>query len=1073
MNSFIRNIKDKIIFPPGSGRLLIWVNVLILMCLLLIKPVSGQQTTLKFDRLSTEITLMVKGLSQNSIYCILQDSKGFIWIGTWDGLNRYDGYDFIIYNTTNGLSNPTINTLLEDDEKNIWIGTDNGLNLLDLTSGKIQNFHYDAANPNCLTNDFINHVYQDSKGFIWISTAFGLNRFDKSQRVYTSFNFFERNADSTFSNYVTRVKEDENGNFWIGTHCGIHYFDPDKQSFQDYKIESEVTDAAYIKSNYVQDLAIDENGQVYAATLNGVYIIRPGNGIIHHLKVEKDKERSLSSNQVNDLLIDLKGLIWIGTNLGLDIYDPAFNTMTSFKSGGNITNISNEDVRSIYQDQAGTIWIGTYKGLNKVDCSPSRFAHFRNDPDNPNSLSNNIVYAILEDENDLVWIGTHGGINIFDRAKEEFTYIRHDPDDPESLSGNKIRTLNIDSAGYMWIGTESDGINRLNRKTRKIVRFPYQANDSLSITGNNILSTLVDSKGRIWVGTVDKGIVIINPTDGKCNRLSESPESKIRLSDNKIWTIYEDHDGDIWLGTNDGLNKIASGLQFVKAYMNDPSNPFSISCNRIFSIFQDSDGIFWVGTMGGGLNRFDPVTEQFKTYTEHDGLPNNVVYATLDDEEGNLWISTNRGLSKFNKLTETFVNYDTKDGVQGNEFNAGAHFKNKKGEMYFGGMNGINVFHPSEITLNKVPPRIVFTGLRVLNDLLDTDLEDGEIIRLKHNENFFSIEFSGLDFTNPPKNLYRYKLENYDNTWIFANAGQRRAEYRKVAPGIYRFIVTGSNNDGVWNMEGINLTIIISPPWWQTWIFRLSLALILISIFWSSILLRIKSIRRKHDVEKKMLSIEKQVFELEQKALRLQMNPHFIFNSLNAIQNFVLANDTDKAVNYLAKFSHLMRMILANSTASLITLKDELKALTYYIDLEKLRFDDKFDYVIIRDPAIDEEFVEIPPMLFQPYVENAIIHGLVNSPKPGLLEISIRKINSGNLLCIIKDDGIGREKAIEIRNRSGIKRQPKGMIITQERIEIFNKQNKKNFSVRITDLKDDNGEPAGTLVEFTIQYKEI
>jgi len=419
------------------------------------------------------------------------------------------------------------------------------------------------------------------------------------------------------------------------------------------------------------------------------------------------------------------------------------------------------------------------------------------------------------------------------------------------------------------------------------------------------------------------------------------------------------------------------------------------------------------------------------------------------------------------------VNYDTKDGVQGNEFNAGAYFRNRHGEMYFGGMNGFNVFYPSEITLNRIPPRMVFTGLRVLNDLVDTDIEDGEIIRLSYTENFFSVEFSGLDYTNPSKNLYRYKLDNYDDGWVFANAGQRRAEYRKVDPGTYHFLVTGSNNDGIWNPTGISLTIIISPPWWKTWVFRLLLILLLAALLWSIIILRIKSIKKKHEVDKKMLFIEKQVFELEQKALRLQMNPHFIFNSLNAIQNFVLINDTDKAVNYLAKFSHLMRMILANSTASFITLKDELKALTYYMDLEKLRFDNKFDYLITRDPSIDEEFVEIPPMLFQPYVENAIIHGFVNSPMPGLLDISLKRMSAGTLLCVIEDNGIGREKAIEIREKSGIKRQPRGMSITQERIEIFNKQSRQNFSVRIIDLKDGKGEPTGTRVEFTIQYKEI
>jgi ligand-binding sensor domain-containing protein len=1060
-------------FFARTLRKLLWISASFLDCFLCLQPVIAQQTGIKFDRLTTEKTLTVKGLSQNSAYCLLQDVQGFIWIGTWDGLNKYDGYDFVVYNTENGLSNPTINTICEDDERNIWVGTDNGLNLIDRKSGNIRQFHTEPDNTNSLSDDFINHVYKDRKGLLWISTNFGLNCLDKDQMIFKNYNFFERNIDSVLSNFISCVIEDKAGRLWIGTHRGIHCFNPGEQSFKDYKLENDPANADFIKSNYIKDIKQDENGNIYAGTLNGLYIINPENDAIHHIAVEGKGDRALSGNQVNALLIDTKGLVWIGTNTGLDLLDPSLNIISHFKSGGSTTSLSNDDIRSIYQDQAGTIWIGTYKGLNKVDQSPSRFTHFQNDPDDLNSLSDNIVYAILEDENRLTWIGTYGGLNIFDRRNEKFSVFRYDPADPGSLSSDKIRTLTLDHAGYLWVGTESSGMNRIDRKSGRITRYLHDPQDPASIIENNILSTIVDRKGRIWIGTVTGGISIMDPANGKCLLLSSDPENNITLSDNRIWTIYEDREGIFWIGTNDGLNKVSPDLQSVTVYRNDPSNPYSVSSNRIFSIYEDEEGIFWIGTMGEGLNRFDPVNEQFKVYTERNGLPNNVVYGTLDDGEGNLWISTNWGLSKFNKLTGIFVNYDTKDGVQGNEFNIGAYFQNSRGEMYFGGMNGINIFHPSEITLNRVPPRMVFTGLRILNDLVDTDIENGEIIRLPYTENFFSIEFSGLDYTNSSKNLYRYKLDNYDEGWVFASASQRRAEYRKVDPGSYRFLVTGSNNDGIWNQAGINLTIIISPPWWKTWIFRVFFILVLILLLWSAIILRIKSIKRKHSVEKKMLTIEKQVFELEQKALRLQMNPHFIFNSLNAIQNFVLLNDTDKAVNYLAKFSHLMRMILANSTASFITLKDELRALTYYMDLEKLRFDDKFDYQIIRDPAIDEEFVEIPPMLFQPYVENAIIHGFVNSPNPGVLEIILKRQNSGTLLCVIHDNGIGREKAIEIRDKSGIKRQPKGMIITQERIEIFNKQSNKNFSVKIIDLKDENGEAAGTRVEFTIQYKEI
>jgi ligand-binding sensor domain-containing protein len=1030
------------------------------------------QSNLKFDRLTSENSITVKGLSQNTIYCLLQDSKGYIWLGTWDGLNKYDGYDFVIYNTSNGLSNPTINSIYEDDQGNIWIGTDHGLNILQRENGNLKQLFHAPDNSNSLSDNFITHIVDDRNGFIWISTAYGLNRFDKEKQIFNSFNFFERSGDSALTNYVTRVREDSSSLIWIATHRGLHCYDPQKQTFRDYKMEEDVNSPVFTKSNYIQDFAIDAGGRIYVATLNGLFLVQPGGGINHHLKVENQGRMGLSSNQVNAVLIDSKGLVWIGTSNGLDIYDPVNESIASYKAGVKITNLSNEDIRSIFQDQAGTMWIGTYKGLNKVDPSPSRFLHFHSDPDNSNSLAENIVYAILEVEENIVWIGTFAGVDIFDRKLEKFTSLKYKEHTPESLSSKKVRTLVLDSAGYVWIGTENCGLCKVDLKTGKITSLKHINNDSTTISEDNIMSSYVDSKGRIWVGTVNKGVNIIDPENGKIQFLSTSLLSKALLSDNKIWNIYEDREGNMWLGTNSGLDKISPDLRLLERFKHDPTNENSISSDRIFSIYQDTEGIFWIGTMGGGLNRYDPEKQQFEIYSDKNGLANNVVYGTLDDGQGNLWMSTNWGLSRFNKEMETFVNYDTKDGVQGNEFNVGAYFKNRNGEMYFGGMNGFNLFHPSEIAINKIPPRMTFTGFRVLNVLQDTDIEDGELIRLNYNENFFSIEFSALDYTNPAKNNYRYKLNNYDDEWNYANSGHRRAEYRKVDPGTYKFVVTGSNNDGVWNEQGISLTIIIRPPWWMTWLFRTSVVVISILLMWSIILLRIKSIRRKHELDKKLLTVEKQIFELEQKALRLQMNPHFMFNSLNAIQNFVLANDTDRAVNYLAKFSHLMRMVLANSTASLITLKDELKALTYYIDLEQLRFDNKFDYEIIRDPKIDEEFVEIPPLLFQPYVENAIIHGLVNSPKHGKIEIHIKHAAKGTLLCSIKDNGIGREKAIAIRNESGIKRQPKGMVITQERIEIFNKQNNRNFSVRITDLKDDHGEPAGTKVEFTIQYKE-
>ncbi len=1034
--------------------------------------VYSQEQEIKFDQITTENVIRVKGLSQNSIYCMLKDSKGFMWIGTWDGLNKYDGYDFTVFNKENGLSNTTINALMQDDEDNIWIGTDYGLNSMNRESGEIIQYYHDDTLSNSLSSNTITSLLQDKEGIIWIGTSYGLNIFDRHLNIFKSFNFFNPNADPLLSNYISDVIQDDKGLIWIATKYGIHCYDQTDESFIQYDLG--VNDHSFYSYNlhYVNDLVIDPEGNVCLATREGVLILDPVSGNLGTLKDSPRDPGRPRAKLVNVLHIDDKRQLWVGTSQGLEIYGSDYTFLRSVKAGISTLSISNNDIKCIYQDPSSAIWIGTYKGLNKVDQSPSRFTHYQNVPGNPNSLSDNIVYAILEDRQGIAWIGTFGGINLFDRSNEKFSLITHDPDNPASLAGNKIRTLIMDKEGYIWAGLESEGVDRIDPVTHKIRHYVHIPDDTNSITENSIISMLCDSKGRIWIGT-GKGLNILDPYTGKIKRIDKDLKSGIKLVDNLVWSMYEDRKGYFWIGTSEALHRISPDLKQISLITNQPENPNSLSTNRVFSIYEDEEGIFWIGTAGGGLNRYDSSLDEFKVYTDKNGLPNNFVYATVEDANNNLWLTTNWGISKFNKQSDVFVNYDPRDGVQGNEFNIGAFFKNEKGEIYFGGMTGFNVFHPDEITLNRIPPRIVITKVDVFNEPLRSDLDDGEVIRLTHSDNFFAVEFSALDFNNPSKNLFRYRLENYDEDWILANAMQRRAEYRKVEPGTYRFRVIGSNNDGVWNTQGTSVTIIISPPWWKSWLFRISFITLAILLVWGGVYLRISNIQKKHGLEKKMLNIEKQIFELEQKALRLQMNPHFIFNSLNAIQNFVLSNDTDKAVNYLAKFSHLMRMILANSSASHIPLKDELKALTYYMDLERLRFDNKFAYEIHVDPAIDEEFTEIPPMLFQPYVENAIIHGLVNSPKQGLLTINLGLRENGIMKCVIEDNGIGREKAAELRARSGIKRQPRGMIITQERLQILNKQSSDNSIVRITDLKDAGGEPTGTRIELDIHYKEI
>ncbi|MEA1898345.1 MAG: histidine kinase, partial [Bacteroidota bacterium] len=585
---------------------------------------------------------------------------------------------------------------------------------------------------------------------------------------------------------------------------------------------------------------------------------------------------------------------------------------------------------------------------------------------------------------------------------------------------------------------------------------------------NGTLWVLEDHNEYIWVGT-DRGVNAFHPDSMKIKSWVHNPRDPGSISSNQVWIIYEDSKHKLWFGTDNGLNRYNRTEDNFTSYTYDPDDLKSIGANAVYGIYEDSKGRYWIGTMGGGLNLFDPLTEEFIKYDEKDGLPNNVVYITLEDKNGYLWLTTNWGMSKFNPETGEFINFDINDGLQGNEFNGGAWFHAGDGEMFFGGMDGFNSFIPEEIRQNENTPRIVITEFKKFNEPVQRSFCDGDTILLNYDDNFFSIEFSALDFTNPAKNKYRYFLEDYDEEWNTRDANRRVAEYTRVEPGSYIFRVTGSNNDGYWNETGISLCIIVLPPWWDTLIFRILFGAMIFALLWSFIYWRIRTIKKKHEVEKRVLAIEKELFDIQQKALQLQMNPHFIFNSLNAIESFVISSDIDKAIHYLAKFSQLMRLILTNSRETSIPVKDEIKAITYYMDIERLRFDNKFNYDVSVDKNIDQEFMEIPPMIIQPFVENAIIHGLIHKVEPGNIKLSF-KLQQKFIFCIVEDNGVGRAKAQEIREASGIKRKSRGMLITKERLEILNKQNKDKFAVNVIDLKDDQGKPSGTRVEINILY---
>jgi ligand-binding sensor domain-containing protein len=1025
----------------------------------------------KFDLLTSENQVLQKGLSQNTVKCLLQDRQGYMWFGTWDGLNKFDGYKFTIYNTQSGLSNETINALLEADDGKIWIGTENGLNCIDRRTGEISIFRHVADDSTSLSHNWINYLYQDEPGKILVCTPLGLNILDTKTGKVKLYQSQLAGAKDAPSNNIHFIARDRNKNYWIGTDFGAVRYNTINQ--ENVRFLYRPDDPVSLSSNFVNCIYQDSDNKIWIGTDKGLNLFHPDKGTFTRFLYNAKDDSSISHNHITKIFEDNDGNFWVATDGGgVNILNRKSHSFTRIQTNINDPkSLSNDRVYDICQDDVDNLWFGTFNGVCRINKYVSNFELFVQGPNNPNSLRNNFVWAFLEVEPDLFWIGTADGISIYDKAKNKFSHFENMLSDGNSLSSNRIRYLAKDHTGNIWIGTFDAGLDCFVARSGEVINFSPSIQDNNSICDLNIQAIVEDSFGQLWVGTKN-GLNVLDLETNHIKVFKHDPTNPGSISNNLVYGILEDSDKHIWLATLNGLCKYNRVENNFITFRDSTQPVQSQWTDKNFSIFEDTDKNLWIATRGNGLKKFDKKTETFTTYTTRDGLPNNVVYGIVEDNAGYLWMSTNWGISRFNISDETFLNFDVTDGLQSNEFNANAYLLSNSGEVFFGGMKGFNVFNPSKIKLNQSVPRIVITAFKIFNQVQPGEILDGDTILLTHNDNFFSFEFAALDYTKPSKNRYGYMLETYNKDWTFVPANRHFADYTKVIPGTYTFRVIGSNNNNIWNNQGVTITIVIRPPWYQTWYFRIGAILFLFFLIWLFIYFRVRRMRRKHKMEKKVLKIEKQLFDIQQKALRLQMNPHFIFNSLNSIQSYILNNDVDLAINYLARFSQLMRLILSNSRESIIPLADELQAIRLFLEIEKLRFEDKFTYSILVDPKIDDEFTGVPPMVIQPYIENAIIHGMVHKTSPGHITIRFQEKKS-RMLCSIEDNGVGRAKAAEIKRKSGLNTKSRGMMITKERLEILNMKSDEKFSIKVIDLKDANGNPAGTRVELLITSQEL
>ncbi|MCI0695511.1 ATP-binding protein [candidate division KSB1 bacterium] len=815
------------------------------------------------DHINFEHLTVEQGLSQNTIQCILQDGKGFIWFGTPDGLNRYDGYGFKVYKPDPGnlqsLSENKIESIYEDRAGILWIGTQNGgLNQFDPATETFQRYQHDPRNPRSLSSNNILTIYEspDRDGALWIGTDQGLNQFDRATGTFRRYQHDSKNPRSLPHKSVSAIYEDRFGELWIGTVggglCRMSRQDEATGIFRSYKHDPKNPQS--LIDDVINDICEDQAGRLWIGTSGGLSCLRledratetPAGLAFCNYQYNSQNSSSLSQNYIRSIYVDRSGVIWIGTRGGgLNRFDPGSETPTGAtfqhyqNDPQNPFSLSSDDIFSIGEDRAGGIWVGTRNGVNRFERAPAPFQHYQHDPNNPRSLSDNSVWAIYEDRAGDVWIGTlSGGLDRFERATGTptgvaFTHFRHEPKDPRSLNDNSVWSIYEDRAGTLWIGTREGGLNQFDRATGTFRHFQRDPNNPQSLRHNWVTSILDDAAapGVLWIGTWGGGLNRFDRNTATFKNYRNDPQNPKSLSANGVWLVYEDRSGTLWLGTEAGLEQFERATETFKHYQHDPDNPQCLSNNSIWSIHEDRAGVLWVGTRGG-LNRFDRQTGTFKHYREKDGLPNEVIYGILGDAHGNLWLSTNKGIVKFNPETGTIKSYEARDGLQSNEFNANAAFQNRRGEMFFGGINGFNVFHPDSVKDNPYVPPVVITALKRYN----TDVAEGiaisekgisarNEIELSYKDNILNFEFAALSFRNSFKNQYAVRLEGFNDNWIQLST-QRQATFTNLGPAEYTLQVKGANNDGVWNEAGATLKLIITPPWWKTtWAYALYAAL--------------------------------------------------------------------------------------------------------------------------------------------------------------------------------------------------------------------------------------------------------
>jgi streptogramin lyase len=967
-----------------------------------------------------------EGLAQSQVYALVEDSRGYIWMGTrGGGLSRFNGTGFRNFTTREGLVNNYILCILEDESRNLWIGTNNGMSRYD--GIRFENFF--PAHDSSIA---VSVILQEGKNKFLIGTSQGLFHFDGTTFTKVA------NGDLLNEN-VSCLYKDKKNVLWKGNNAGLSRISPDSATRL-------FTRKHGLSDNNVRCLTGDRRGNIWVGTYG------KGLNVFDGKKFRRiDMQGELAREVVLTIYEDSKGIMWLGTqSSGVCRWNPADSSFTWLKEKD---GLSNDHVISVLEDSWGNYWFGTSGGgVSKY--SGQRFMHF----DRSSGLPGRYVYSVEEDSRGLLWIGSSAnGISTYDGTE----FKRYGSD--SGFKDVKVKAICEDRQGNIWIGTEGEGLSIYNGEDFRNIR---------GLRVDWVRDILEDRNQSIYVATAGGGISRFVFTDTLKETYSVDHFSLSEgMPQNRVNCLHEDRWGRIWFGTeNNGLGYIQNDTVKVIERRHGPAG------NSIRSMAEDEFGYLWVGTAGAGVSRAALYENEihFKNLGYREGLHSTNIYLLTLDREQNLWIGTESGVDQLildNSRNKLDIKHFAKaEGFTGIETSQNAVCRDRDGNLWFGTINGLTRYSPGYGMKNPFPPKLSVFDIRLFYEpLKNTNYAAytgawGQLVLplvLPYDQNHLSFDFAGINLSNPEKVQYRWKLEGFDQDWSPVSTSNS-ATYSNLPPGDYVFMVKSCNEDLVWNSSPATVKFSILPPLWQNWWFILSAVVLGILLMWLGFRMRLRSVKQKAAQEKQRLQMENDLLALEQKALRLQMNPHFIFNALNSIQGLILQKDEKTARYYLAKFSKLMRMILESSRNPIISLEDEISILENYLALEKFSSEGHFDYEISIDPSISKDEYGIPPMLIQPFVENAIIHGLKHLEEKGKISVIFTREN-GFLICRIIDNGIGREKA-RLINNSQVDQHHKStaLEVTQERLDILNPNGVK--SLEIIDIQGVNGEAGGTEV---------